>query len=62
MSSGGMTYITSSIKFAKNNKFRGLSLRANYTDRATVRLSAKLVPTFVDRGVLRGQRDESLRP
>jgi hypothetical protein len=26
------------------------------------RLSAKLVPTFADRGVPRGQRDGSLRP
>jgi hypothetical protein len=31
----------------------GLSLRANYTDH---RLSAKLVPTFEDRGVPRSQR------
>jgi hypothetical protein len=30
----------------KTNKLHGLSPRANYTDRAT----AKLVPTFVDRG------------
>jgi hypothetical protein len=33
----------------KTKKLRGPSPRANYTDRAT-RLSAKLVPTFVDRG------------
>jgi hypothetical protein len=30
-------------------KLRGLSPRANYTDRATLRLSAKVVPTFADR-------------
>jgi hypothetical protein len=31
----------------KTKKLRGLSLRANYTDR---RLSTKLVPSFADRG------------
>jgi hypothetical protein len=31
----------------QTNKFRGLSLRANHTDR---RFLAKLVPTFVARG------------
>jgi CBS-domain-containing membrane protein len=34
----------------KRTKIRGLSLRANYTDRAIRRLSEKLVPTFADRG------------
>jgi hypothetical protein len=33
---------------------------ANYTDRATAALSAKIVPTFA--GVSRGQRNGSLRP
>jgi hypothetical protein len=33
-------------KKKQTNKLRGLSPRANYTDR---RLSAKLVPTFADR-------------
>jgi hypothetical protein len=37
------------------NKLRGLSPRANYTDPATAALSAKLVPTFADRGELRSQ-------
>jgi hypothetical protein len=38
----------SSLAYINNkNKLSGLSLRANYTDR---RLSAKLVPTFADRG------------
>src|SRR5215475_12847784 len=41
-------------------KLRGLSPRANYTDRQSGRRrSAKLVPTFADRGVSRGQRNES---
>jgi hypothetical protein len=31
-------------------KLRGLSPRANYTDRATASLSAKLMPMFADRG------------
>jgi hypothetical protein len=34
---------------AHRNKLRGLGLRANYTDRETA-ASAKLVPTFADRG------------
>jgi hypothetical protein len=36
-------------------KLRGLSPQANYTDRATAAVG-KVVPTFADRGVLRGQR------
>jgi hypothetical protein len=40
------------------NKLRGLSPRENYTDSGR-RLSAKLVPTFVDEGVLRSQRGRS---
>jgi hypothetical protein len=34
----------------KKTKLHGLGPRANYTDRATRRLSAKLVPAFADRG------------
>jgi hypothetical protein len=42
-------------------KLRGLSPRANYTDRATDRrLSAKLVSTFGDRRVSRSQSGRSL--
>jgi hypothetical protein len=33
-----------------NNKLRGKSPRENYTERSDRRLSAKLVPTFADRG------------
>jgi hypothetical protein len=40
-------------------KLLRMSPRANYTDR---RLSAKLVPTFADRGASRGQRRGSLPP
>jgi hypothetical protein len=40
-------------------KLRGLSPRANYTDRATATLSAKLMPTFSDRGVSCSQRGGS---
>jgi hypothetical protein len=36
------------------------SPRANYTDCATATCRRKLVPTFVDRGVSRGQRGGSL--
>jgi hypothetical protein len=43
-------------------KIRGLSPRANYTDRETAACRRKLVPTFVDRGVSREQRDGFLRP
>jgi hypothetical protein len=32
------------------NKLRGLSPQANYTDRATGGMSPKLVPTFADKG------------
>jgi hypothetical protein len=38
-------------KKKKRKKLRGLSPQANYTDRASDRrLSAKIVPTFADRG------------
>jgi hypothetical protein len=47
----------------KKKKLRGFSLRANYTEWATDRrLSAKLGPTFADRGVSRGQHDGFPRP
>jgi hypothetical protein len=42
-------------------KLRGLSPQANYTDRATAAVG-EVVPTFADRGVLRGQRNGSPRP
>jgi hypothetical protein len=41
------------------NKLHGLCPQANYSDR---RLSAKLVPTFADRGLSHSQWDASLRP
>jgi hypothetical protein len=37
-----------------------LSLQANYTEWATATCRRNLVPTFVDRGVSRGQRGRSL--
>jgi hypothetical protein len=46
----------------QKNELRGFSLRANYTDRANRLLSVKLVATFVDRGMWRGQRGGSLWP
>jgi hypothetical protein len=42
-------------------KLRGLSLQANYTDRATAAVG-EVVPTFAGRGVLHGQRNGSPRP
>jgi hypothetical protein len=42
-------------------KLRGLSPQANYTDRATAAVG-EAVPTFADRGVLRGQHNGSPRP
>jgi hypothetical protein len=39
-----------SLKLKKKNKLRGLSPRAKYADLRDNRLSAKLVPTFADRG------------
>jgi hypothetical protein len=42
-------------------KLRGLSPQANYTDRATAAVG-EVMPTFADRGVLRGQRKGSPRP
>jgi hypothetical protein len=40
---------------------RCLSPQANYTDRVTAAVG-EVVPTFADRGVLRGQRNGSPRP
>jgi hypothetical protein len=37
----------------------GFSPQANYADVTAGRLSAKLVPTFADRGVARDQRGDS---
>jgi hypothetical protein len=45
----------------KLKKLRGLSPQANYTDRATSAVG-EVVPTFADRGVLRGRRNGSPRP
>jgi hypothetical protein len=42
-------------------KLRGLSPQANYTDRMTTTVG-EVMPTFVGRGVLRGQRNWSPRP
>ena len=51
--------MTFSAYFVDIFPLRGLSPRANYTDRAA---AAKLVPTFAGIGVLRGQRNGSPRP
>jgi hypothetical protein len=40
----------------KKKKLLGLSPQPNYTDRATAAID-EVVPTFADRGVLRGQRN-----
>jgi hypothetical protein len=42
-------------------ELRGLSPQTNYTDRATAAVG-EVVPTFADRGVLRGQRNGFPRP
>jgi hypothetical protein len=44
----------------KQTSSLALSPRANYTDSATATCRRNLVPTFVDRGVSRGQRGGSL--
>jgi hypothetical protein len=48
-------------KILKLTKLRGLSPQANYTDGATAAVGV-VVPTFADRGMLRGQRSGSPRP
>jgi hypothetical protein len=40
----------------QTNKLRGLSPHVKYADWATATFRRNLVPTFVDRGVSRGQR------
>jgi hypothetical protein len=45
-----ISFACSGEELTDYTKLRGLSPRENYTDRAIGRLSAKLVPTFVDRG------------
>jgi hypothetical protein len=47
------------IKTKKQTNSVALSPRANYTDCATATCRRNLVPTFVDRGVSRGERDGS---
>jgi hypothetical protein len=47
------------LEFIQKNKLRDLSPQANYTDRSTATCRRNLVPTFVDRGVSRGQRGGS---
>jgi hypothetical protein len=49
-------------KKKKGKKLHRLSPLANYTDRATALVDTKLVPTFTDRGVSRGQHGGSLLP
>jgi hypothetical protein len=49
---------SSYLKQTKTNSM-ALSPRANYTDWATATCRRNLVPTFVDRGVSRGQRSGS---
>jgi hypothetical protein len=48
--------------YCKQNKLSGLSPLANYTRPNDRCLSAKLMLTFVDRGVSRSQRNGSPRP
>ena len=53
---------TTTITTTTKNKLRGLSPHANYTDRAAAAGRRKLVPTFADKGVSRGQRNGSPQP
>jgi hypothetical protein len=53
--------LTSYFLKTLTNQIRGLSLQANYTDRATAAVG-EVVSTFADRGVLCGQRNGSPRP
>jgi hypothetical protein len=46
-------------EYKKRTNSVALSPQANYTDRAIATCGRSLVPTFVDRGVSRGQRDGS---
>jgi hypothetical protein len=47
------------LPITKQTNFVSLSPRANYTDWSTATCQRNLVPTFVDRGVSRGQRGGS---
>jgi hypothetical protein len=47
------------LVYSTQHKFRGPSPRANYTDWLTATCWPNLAPTFVDRGVSRGQRGGS---
>jgi hypothetical protein len=49
--------IASNVIYKKNSM--ALSPQANYTDWATATCQRNLVPTFVDRGVSRGERSGS---
>jgi hypothetical protein len=50
------------INTKKENKFRGFSPQASYTDWAIAPGRRILFPTFVDRGMSRSQRDRPLPP
>jgi hypothetical protein len=56
-------FVPLSLTFYKEHKtkLRSISPQANYTDWATAAVG-EVVPTFADRGVLRGQRNGSPRP
>jgi hypothetical protein len=54
-----MTKHCNSIIIKKKKNSVTLSLQVNYTDWATATCWQNLVPTFVDRGVSRGQRGGS---
>jgi hypothetical protein len=58
---GKGTYSTVSLK-TKQNKLHGLSLRANYTNRAITSLSATLLLIFADRWVSHSQHGGSPTP
>jgi hypothetical protein len=45
--------------YKETNKLRGFYPRANYTDWTAAACRRNLLPTFVDRGVWRGQRGGS---
>jgi hypothetical protein len=52
-------YSVSIIKQTNKTNSVVFSPQANYTDRSTATCRRNLVPTFVDRGVSRGQRGGS---
>jgi hypothetical protein len=53
-------YTTSAINSLQQTNSVAFSSQANYTDSATATCRRNLMPTFVDRGVSRGQRGGSL--